>query len=192
MDLWQEILARSMPWTGKRIRLRVITPDDARLHMRLSNDADVRRFMGPPLNLTETQAVDGLRRISPATDSLYVIESAPDGMSLGYCGFLPNRDIPETDMLISLLPEYQRYGYGGEVLSILKSAWLVRLGNEECFATVWPENTKAVGLLRSHGFSHVRAYTDFFEKIHHVYKCSRVSIGPYLGDAQECAGDSKP
>ncbi len=176
--MWQELLAKSMPWEGDRVRLRFITPNDARLHMRLSNEADVRRFLGPSLNLTATEAVEGVTKLAgrPATNSMYVIESISDGVSLGYCGFVPNRDIPETDMLISFLPEYQGCGYGGEVLSMLQHAWLDRLGNDECFATVCPENTKAVALLRSHGFTCVREYVDFFDQVHHVYKFSRISV----------------
>lgn len=132
--------------------------------------------MASSLNLAEAEAADALKQVSPATDSLYVIESISDGVSLGYCGFTPNRYIPETDMLISLLPEYQHCGYGGEVLSILQSAWLDRLGNDECFATVWPENTKMVALLQPHGFTRVREYVDFFDQVHHVYKSPRTSV----------------
>ena len=171
--MWQEQLAKSLPWQGGRIRLRTITPDDARLHVRLSNDPQVRQFIGSSLNLTEAEAVAGLKRGSAGARSLYVIESLSDGKSLGYCGFMPNRDIPETDMLISLLPEYHRCGYGGEVLSWLKSAWLDRLGNDHCFATVWPENARAIVLLQSNGFSLVREYVDIFDKAHHVYRAVR-------------------
>lgn len=174
--MWQELLAKSMPWEGDRVRLRPITPSDAPLHMRLSTDADVRRFIGPSLNLTEAEAVDGLTRRKGAADTLYVVESIADGVSLGYCGFMPNRDIPEMDILISLLPEHQCRGYGGEVLSMLKSAWLDRLGNDECFATVWPDNTKAVALLQSRGFQRIREYVDAFGQVHHVYKSSRTSV----------------
>ena len=171
--MWQELLAKSLPWQGSRIRLRPITPDDARLHVRLSNDPEVRRFVGPSLNLTEAEAVDGLKRENAGASSLYVIESLSDGESLGYCGFMPNRDIPETDMLISLLPEHHRCGYGGEVLGLLKSAWFDRLGNDDCFATVWPENAKAISLLESNGFSLVREYVDIFDQAHHVYRAVR-------------------
>lgn len=174
--MWHELLAKSMPWQGDRVRLRFVTAGDAQLHLRLSNDADVRRFLGPSLNLTEAEAVEGLKRANSATDSLYVIEAVADGASLGYCGFMPNRDIPEMDMLISLLPEYQQCGYGGEVLSLLKAAWLNRLGHAECFATVWPDNEKAVALLQSRGFSYVREYMDIFDQLHHVYRCPRDSI----------------
>jgi RimJ/RimL family protein N-acetyltransferase len=174
--MWQEMLARLMPWQGQRIRLRFITPDDAWLHVRLSNEADVRRFLGPSLNQTEAEAREALKRVSPKKDSLYVIELTSDGTSVGYCGFILNRYIAEMDMLISLLPEYQRSGYGSEVLSILQSAWLGQLGNDECFATVWPENKGAVALLRSHGFVKVREYVDEFDQVHHVYKCSRDSF----------------
>jgi len=105
-----------------------------------------------------------------------VIELISDGTSVGYCGFTPSRYIPETDMLISLLPEHQHLGYGAEVLSMLKSAWLGPLGNEECFATVWPENARAVALLKSQGFVQVREYVDIFEQVHHVYRAARESI----------------
>ncbi len=79
-------------------------------------------------------------------------------------------------MLISLLPEHQHLGYGPEVLSMLQSAWLGPLDNDECFATVWPENTRAVALLKSHGFVKVREYVDVSNQVHHVYKCSRVPL----------------
>lgn len=174
--MWQEMLASSMPWQGRRVRLRFITPDDAWLHVRLSKEADVRRFLGPPLNQTEAEAREALKRVSPEKDSLYVIELISDGTSVGYCGFSPNRYIPETDMLISLLPEHQRFGYGSEVLNMLQSAWLGPLGNDECFATVWPENAGAVALLKSRGFVKVREYVDMFDQMHHVYKCSRVPL----------------
>jgi len=142
--------------------------------VRLSNEADVRRFLGPSLNQTEAKAREALKRVSPEKDSLYVIELIPDGTSVGYCGFSPNRYILETDMLVSLLPERQRFGYGSEVLGMLQSIWLGPLGNDECFATVWPENTGAVALLNSHGFVKVREYLDVFDQLHHVHKCSRV------------------
>lgn len=152
--------------------LRLITPDDAPLHVRLSNDPDVRRFLGGSLNLTESRAADGLRRANSAM-GLYVIESIADGKPIGYCGFVPNRDIPEIDMLISLLPEHQGHNFGDDVLEMLKSVWLDRLGNEECFATVRPENARATKLLEAHGFIRVRQYLDFFEQLHDVYKASR-------------------
>jgi len=164
-----------MPWQGQRVRLRFITPDDALLHVRLSNEADVRRFLGPSLNQTEEEAREALKRVSPEKDSLYVIELTSDGTSVGCCGFVPNRYISETEMFISLLREHQRFGYGSEVLSMLQSAWLDPLGNDECFATVWPQNTGAVALLKSHGFVKVREYVDVFSRVH-VYKCSRDSL----------------
>ena len=171
--MWQELLASSLPWEGRRLRLRRIKPSDARLHVRLSNDLEVRRFLGSTLNLTEEEARAGLTRQIAARSSMYVIELLGSDDSLGYCGFTPNRHIPETDLLVSLLPEYQARGYGSEVLGMLKSAWLERLGNEECFATVLPENAKAISILRHHGFKRVREYVDFFEEVHHVYKTVR-------------------
>ena len=169
----QEILARYMPLLGGRVRLRLITPDDAWLHMRLSNEPNVRRFLGPSLNQTEETARNGLiRHLSEGEASLYVIELISDRTPVGYCGFSPNRDIPEKDMLIALLPEYQDSGYGADVLGMLKDAWLGPLGHYECFATVWPENTRAVALLLAHRFVKVREYVDFFGQVHHVYRCS--------------------
>lgn len=171
----KEKLANSMPLHGSRVRLRPITPDEAWLHVRLSNEPDVRRFLGPSLEQTEKTAREGLIRASKFEDDLYVIELIADINAIGYCGFSPNRDIPEKDILIALLPEHQRFGYGAEVLGLLKSAWLNLLGNEECYATVWPENVGAVALLRSYGFLKVREYVDFFNHVHHVYKCTRAS-----------------
>ncbi len=165
-----------MPWEGQRVRLRFITPDDAWLHVRLSNEPDVRRFLGPSLNQTEVEAREALERVTPEKDSLYVIELISDGTVLGYCGFTPNRYVSETDMLISLLPEHQHSGFGSEVLGMLQSAWLGPLGNEECFATVWPQNARAVALLKSHRFVKVREYVDAFQQAHHVYKSTRESL----------------
>lgn len=172
----QDWTAKPMLWEGSRVRLRFITPNDAWLHVRLSNEPDVRRFLGPSLNQTEAEAKEALKRVTPEKGRLYVIELMSNGTPLGYCGFTPNRYISETDMLISLLPEHQRLGYGSEVLEILQSAWLGPLGNDVCFATVWPQNASAVALLMSHGFVKVGEYVDAFKQAHHVYKSARASL----------------
>lgn len=165
-----------MPWAGRRVRLRFVTPDDAWLHVRLSTEPDVRRFLGPSINQTEADARAALSRITPQKDSLYVIELISDGTVLGYCGFTQNHYIPQTDMLIALLPEHQRSGYGSEVLEMLQSAWLGPLGNEECFATVWPENAGAIALLKSRGFTRVGEYVDAFQQTHHVYRSTHAAL----------------
>ncbi len=66
--MWQKMLASSMPWQGRRVRLRFITPDDAWLHVRLSKEVDVRRFLGAPMNQTEAEAREALKRVSPEKD----------------------------------------------------------------------------------------------------------------------------
>lgn len=170
--MWQEVLSRSLPWSGARLRLRESTPDDAAFVHRMGTEPLVRRYLGGSLPYTEEETRRSLIERTGWIDSLYIVEAAPEEEPVGYAGILDNDEIGkgEIDFLIAFLPEHQNKGYGGEVLDILRERWLNEVGRVHCTASVWPENEAAVRLLQKRGFRLIGEYKDKFSHIRHVYR----------------------
>lgn len=165
---WQQVLAESLPWEGARVRSRAIVPADAALYVDVNGNPDVRRFVGPPLTRTVEETTELLER--GAGVELYVVESLATGEPLGYCGFASNPYIGAIEPVTYLLPPFHGQGYGKDVLLLLRDAWISRLNNTELFATVWPENRRAIATLQSQGFRPHGSYLDNLRQEHCVYR----------------------
>jgi RimJ/RimL family protein N-acetyltransferase len=173
--MWQKTLERSLPWISARLRLRLVTPDDAALLTRLANDPEVRRYIGPVLNVTEAGTRESLLQMAGAAASLYVATEVTSGESIGCCGFTGNSHLGSDvqDTLIELLPQHHRKGYGYEILCLLRDAWLLIARRPCCIATVWPNNERAIGILKSAGFVEDGEYTDLYGERRLVFRCGR-------------------
>ena len=153
-----------MPVEAGGLRYRTTSEGDADLHRCLFN------------NVSHEAAVEAVVRRHRGMAGLYVVEDIATHDAVGECGFIGNRDIPETDTCIMLLPRFQRCGYGRRILQTLYELWTSDLENDKCFATVLSSNAGAIGLLSSGGFTQVRTYIDFFEVSHLVFERRRDSV----------------
>ena len=159
--MWQVELASLMPMEADGLRYRPTRDVDAELHQRLYK------------NLSREAALDAVVRRHLGMAGLYVVEDISVGQAVGECGFIANRDIPETDTSIMLLPQFQHCGYGRRILRTLYGLWVNELRRDSCFATVLSTNSAAISLLASGGFSQVREYNDFFQISHLVFERRR-------------------
>ena len=162
--MWQEDLVNLMPLEASGLRFRTTNEGDAELHHQLYG------------NVSHEAALEAVVRRHRGMVGLYVVVDIRTGHAIGEGGFIANRDIPESDTLIMLLPQFRRCGYGSNILRTLYDLWVRDLQHDSCFATVLSTNSGAISLLASGGFSQVREYTDFFEVPHLVFERRRDAV----------------
>jgi len=105
-------------------------------------------------------------------DSLYIVETVSECVSVGYAGILENTSIGENeiDFLIAFLPVYQGNGYGSEVLELLRDRWITQTHSNHCTASVQPRNEKSVKILKQCDFQKTGEYVDLYNYKRHIYR----------------------
>lgn len=172
--MWQQVLTGQMPYEKDGIRLRQTDARDVAMHIQLYSSLDVRRFVGSPIHLSRGEALSAVTERSLGMRNIYAVDDIRSSTSIGECGFIGNNYIPQTDISIMLLPEFQSKGFGRRVLRILRNLWVYELKQQECFATVWKKNAAGRAILVEEGFDQVDSYTDVrVSESCYVYRYSR-------------------
>lgn len=141
----------------KRLVLRDLEASDGPRIFSYHRHPDVARFQ-----LWGTESVDMIqsyiRRITAADPDtagswyqvgIYLQEG---GKLIGDCGFRPLKDEPQqTEVGITLAPEFHRQGYAAEALRALLNYLFGTLGKHRVFGSVDPANTASIALLRRLG-----------------------------------------
>lgn len=153
----EEAVLATLPWIGSQLRLRSLTSEDAELYSRVESDPQVMRHLGGVKNNSLEVLRDGIAGGRALMPSMMVVERLSDRAELGYAALFENEAIGrgESDMLVALLPDYQRKGYGREVLELMRETWLRILRRSHCTVTVSPRNMASITLLGRCGFAHV-------------------------------------
>lgn len=143
-----------------RLRLRLLTADDAPFVLALVNEPDWLRYIGD----RGIRDLDGAReyiRQGPRAMyarhrfGLWLVERREDGEPLGLCGLLVRDYLPKPDIGFALRARHHGHGYAREAAEAVVAHACDVLGLPELLAIVSPGNVRSVRLLEHLGFRHV-------------------------------------
>lgn len=134
-----------------RLRLRLVTEDDAPFYLKLVNDPAFIEHIGDRQLRTLEAAQRGLRDGPIAMQakyghSLYLVERIEDGAPIGLSGLVKRDTLEHVDIGYAFLPEYRGQGYAFEAgEAVLGHA--ARLGIRRLAAITHPGNAASIALL---------------------------------------------
>jgi ribosomal-protein-alanine N-acetyltransferase len=138
-----------------RLRVRMLTLDDAGFVVELLNQPDFLRFIGDRGVRDLEQARTYLRE-GPLTG--YVLDGhglnaveLHDGTLIGLCGLLRREGLAAPDIGFAYLPAYYGQGYAREAAEAVLAHARQSLGIARVVAIVSPGNERSVALLRRLG-----------------------------------------
>jgi RimJ/RimL family protein N-acetyltransferase len=143
----------------ERLRLRVVTEDDALVHLALVNDPIFIEFIGDRGQRTLDDArralADGpVAMLARHGHAMYTVE-LHDGTPVGFCGLLKREALDYVDLGYAFLPAWRGQGYALEAAqATVRHA--VALGISPLAAICNPDNAASIGLLRKLGFHFAR------------------------------------
>lgn len=140
----------------ERLRLRAWRGEDAAPFLAMGRDAEVMRFIGPPLTRDDAEEMIARQNRVLATFGrcFFAVERRGDGAFLGFCGVKPGpagtpiADTPEIGW--RLARSAWGLGYAREAAhAALAAEW--RRGTPEVFAVTVPANGRSWGLMERLG-----------------------------------------
>lgn len=141
--------------TTDRLRLRLVTEDDAPFYLALANDPAFIEHIGDRKLRTVDAARRGLCEGPIAMQkkyghSLYLVERLADGAPIGLSGLVKRDTLEHVDIGYAFLPEYRGCGYAFEAgQAVVRLA--ARLGIRRLAAIVAPGNAASIALLQRLG-----------------------------------------
>lgn len=138
-----------------RLRLRLVTEDDAPFYLALANDPAFIEHIGDRQLRTVEAARCGLRDGPIAMQakyghSLYLVERLDDGEPLGLSGLLKRDTLEYVDIGYAFMPEHRGRGYAFEAgQAVVRHA--AALGIRRLAAITSPANTASIALLQRLG-----------------------------------------
>ena len=148
-------------WTGERIRLRAVEPEDwqqfAAFNLEAETQRDGDRLLAPPSAVVArkwAQEQSEKRPGGPADDYSMAVEVRESGemagdLSVGGCDRLNGH----FHYGISLGTAYQRRGYASEAVRLMLSFMFGERRYHRCHAEVYGGNTGSLALHRKLGFT---------------------------------------
>lgn len=146
-----------------RLRLRLVTEDDAPFYLALVNDPAFIEHIGDRQLRSVDAARRGLRDGPIAMQakhghSLYLVERLEDGMPLGLSGLVKRDTLDDVDIGYAFLPAYRGHGYALEAgQAVVRHA--AALGIRRLAAIVAPGNAASIALLQRLGLRFARRAT---------------------------------
>ncbi|WP_214409546.1 GNAT family N-acetyltransferase [Sphaerisporangium fuscum] len=143
-----------------RLLLKPYVPQDEDAFVRLFGDEAVTRWMGMP----DVDARTLFRRaFLPGNTVTWDIWAVWEGET--YVGHAeikpsPNAQVDGHEIVYALVPEAWGRGLGGEVAEAVTAHGLETLGLDAVHATVDPDNSASLALLRRLGYEDVRDLVD--------------------------------
>ncbi|WP_229491470.1 GNAT family N-acetyltransferase [Massilia sp. HP4] len=141
--------------TTDRLRLRLVTEDDAPFYLALANDPAFIEHIGDRKLRTVDAALRGLREGPIAMQarhghSLYLVERLEDGAPLGLSGLVKRDTLEYVDIGYAFMPEHRGRGYAFEAgQAVVRHA--AALGIRKLAAIASPANTASIALLQRLG-----------------------------------------
>ncbi len=144
----------------KRLILRPWRDEDVLPFHAMGQDAEVMRYLGPPMNIAACEAtVVRMNAIAADIgDCFWAVERRADGAFIGFCGIKPGpagtpiADQPEIGWRLSR--DAWGQGFAKEAASVcLERAW--QRGTAEVHAITVPANTASWGLMIRLGMTRV-------------------------------------
>lgn len=143
-----------------RLRLRLVTEDDAPFYLALANDPAFIEHIGDRQLRTVDAALRGLRDGPIAMQakyghSLYLVERLQDGAPLGLSGLLKRDTLEYVDIGYAFMPEHRGRGYAFEAgQAVVRHA--AALGIRTLVGITSPANMASIVLLQRLGLRFAR------------------------------------
>jgi RimJ/RimL family protein N-acetyltransferase len=140
----------------KRLRLHLLTVDDAALMLAIWNDPGFIEYVGDRCIRTIAQAEDALlngalRLYEDFGYGPYRVTLKTDGSSIGICGLFRREGLDDPDIGYALLPDYRGRGYAFEAASAVIDYARREIGLQRLTAIVSPANLASIGLTEKLG-----------------------------------------
>jgi len=144
-----------------RLRLRVLTVEDAPFVLELVRDPDFLRFIGDQGGRTLEDAERVLRegtwtRQPRAGYGQFLVELSETGTPIGVCGLLYREHLDVTDVGFAFLPAHRGHGYAVEAAAAVLDYGRATLGLERIVALTSPDNVASVRVLEKLGMRRTR------------------------------------
>jgi len=141
--------------TTDRLRLRLVTEDDAPFYLALVNDPAFIEHIGDRQLRTNDAARRGLVEGPIAMQekyghSLYMVERLEDGAPIGLSGLVKRDTLEHVDIGYAFLAEHRGCGYALEAGQAVMGL-AARLGIRRLAAIVSPGNAASIALLQRLG-----------------------------------------
>ena len=144
-----------------RLRLRLLSLDDAEFILRLLNEPSFIQHIGD----RGVRTVDDARGYilkGPVTSyekfgfGLWMVETRSTATPIGICGLLKRDVLEDVDIGYALLPEFWSQGYALEAAAGVMSYASEKLGLKRVVAVTNSDNQSSIRLLEKMGFKYER------------------------------------
>jgi len=144
-----------------RLRLRILSFDDAEFILRLLNEPAFIQNIGD----RGVRTLDGARayiQTGPIASyekfgfGLWMVETRSEAAPIGICGLLKRDVLEDVDIGYALLPEFWSQGYALESASAVMSYASEKIGLKRVVAVVNSANQSSIRLLEKLGFKYER------------------------------------
>jgi ribosomal-protein-alanine N-acetyltransferase len=141
-----------------RLRLRLISADDAAFILRLLNEQSFIQNIGDR-NVRTLEDARAYILKGPIASyekhgfGLWLLETRETGERIGICGLLKRDVLPDVDIGYALVPEFWSKGYAMESASAVLSYASGALGLKRVVAVVNANNQSSIRLLEKMGFA---------------------------------------
>lgn len=141
----------------ERLSLREITEADAEFVLDMLNQPSFIKYIGDRNVRTPEQArefIENRYRKSYRDHGfgLYLVELKDSGAPVGLCGFVRRDTLPDADIGFSLLPQFEKKGYGFESAAAVLAYGRDVLNFKRVLAITTPDNESSGRLLEKIGF----------------------------------------
>lgn len=142
----------------ERLVLREVSAEDADFVLDLLNQPSFKKFIGDRGVRTLEQAREYIenRFTNSYRDNgfgLYLVKLKADETPIGVCGFVKRDTLPDPDIGFSLLPQYEKNGYGYESAAAVMQYGRETLRFPRVLAITTIDNDSSGKLLEKVGFS---------------------------------------
>ena len=152
------VAAASEVLATDRLRLRLLSLDDAPFILKLVNDPSWLEFIGDKNVRSKEDArvylsKGPLEMYARLGFGLYRVELRDSAIPIGICGLIKRDSLPDVDIGFAFLPDYRGRGYAQEsalaVLALARDAF----GMKRIVAIASPRNTRSIALLQKLGMT---------------------------------------
>lgn len=139
----------------ERLRLRLLTQDDAPIYLEVVNTPGFIKFIGDRGIRTEDAAREAIAAGPIAMQaslghSLYLVERKEDGAPIGMCGLIKRETLEDVDIGYAYLPQFSGKGYATEAAAGVL-AYAPSIGIRRLVAITSPGNDASDAVLRRIG-----------------------------------------
>lgn len=155
---------KNTSFTTARLHLSPTTIEDADLFLELLNTPKWLQFIGDRNVKTLSAARIYIEeRVWPQYQKLgygnYTLSLKKNGKKIGCCGLYDREGIDGVDIGFSLLPAFEKKGYGFEAAQCVRDAGFSQFNLSKIGAITVPENEASIALLEKLGLEYIKTIT---------------------------------